>query len=357
MAKSRFKTKLSKKQKRNNVLVILAVIVFLYAITLLFGFGIGTFKDWTDKDVYLIALAMSFFVPSMLIAPFMIAGIVLGLQRGKAKRVRDATTFVPVQDLDYYRDNLSELSPAIVSLLIDLDIYGKKDIAATLLRMQNKGAVQFDNNGRIIATTKNKQSLDCGEIELLHIMKDGKLNNKKSLLQWMRNRFYDAEELGYIKKKAGISKKPKPIPVLVGILSFLCGFAVWGLFLGTNSFMPFDSLIGVLKVFAVLLASDMLFCLPMYFLTRWSMYNRRFRYTIWERTELGNETTEKIFGLARFINEFSLLSEAKKEQVALWDDYLVYAIVLEENEQIVKDISSLYKIGSRSFDRLHSRHT
>ncbi len=357
MAKSRFKTKLTKKQKRNNILVILAVIAFFYAFTLWFSFAISIFEDWTDPDIYIIGLGMAFFVPSMLVFPFVIAGAVLGLQKGKAKRIRDDSTFVAVQNLDYYRDNLSELSPAIVSLLIDLDIYGKKDIAATLLRMQNKGVIHFNKTGGIIAVAEKMQDLDDGEIELLNIIKNGKLNNKKLLLQWMKNRFNDAEKLGYIKKKAGISNEPKGVPLLLGIVSFICGFAVWGWFIGSSFFDRFDSLIGVLEVFAVLLVIDLLFFMPMYLLTRLSMYNQRFRHHVWERTELGNETAEKIFGLARFIHEFSLLSEAKKEQVALWDDYLVYAIVLEENEQIVEDIVSLYKIDSRSFEKLHSRHT
>ena len=42
--------------------------------------------------------------------------------------------------------------------------------------------------------------------------------------------------------------------------------------------------------------------------------------------------------MKNFIHDFSNLSEAHKEQVVLWDDYLVYAVVLEENQQIVKEI-------------------
>jgi len=348
MAKSRFKTKLSKKQKRRNILVILAVIVFFYAFTLWFSHAIGIFNSWTNPQVYIIGLAMSFFTLSMLAFPFPIAGAVLGAQKGKARRIRDDSTFIQVQDLDYYRDNLSGLSPALVSLLIDLDIYGKKDVAATLLRMQKKGAVHLNNKGGIIIAAGNILGLDNGERELLSIIKSGKLNDKKLLLEWTRNRFNDAEIIGYIKKKTGISNEPKGKSVMLAVLSFIGGFIVWGFFIASELYKITGSLTGTLLALAVLLVSDMLFFMPMYLLTRWSLYNKRFRKTIWERTELGNETAEKISGLARFIHEFSLLSEAKKEQVALWDDYLVYAIVLEENEQIVKDISRLYKVNLRN---------
>jgi len=48
--------------------------------------------------------------------------------------------------------------------------------------------------------------------------------------------------------------------------------------------------------------------------------------------------TEYIYGMKNFIHDFSNLSEATQNELVLWDDYLVYAVVLEENQQIVNDI-------------------
>ena len=93
---------------------------------------------------------------------------------------------------------------------------------------------------------------------------------------------------------------------------------------------------------------------PFYLCTKEACYRKR-EDVLWERTELGNEMAEKIAGLLRFIQEFSLLSEANKEQVVMRDDYLVYAIVLEENEQIVEKISKKNKINLRAFDKLNIR--
>ena len=44
-----------------------------------------------------------------------------------------------------------------------------------------------------------------------------------------------------------------------------------------------------------------------------------------------------------FIHDFSNLSMVDKEQLVLWNDYLVYAVTLEENQQIVHEIMSLMK--------------
>lgn len=349
MVKSRFKTKLSKKQKRKDILVFLLVAVSLYAFVIFFGYALGTFDGWTPFEIYTISLAASFFILSMLLFPVLIAAAVLGFQKGKAKRVRDDSTFVPIQNIEYYRDNLNELNPSLVSLLIDLDIYGEKVIVATLLRMKNKNAISFGKDGRIIVTDKGAKGLDASEIELLDLIKSGRLNHKRALLQWKQSRFYDAEKLGYI-KKIKVKKEFSGMAVMLGIFSFIAAFFLWGVFLNKNLFAT-EYVSDVIIAFVILLAADICLFTPFYFLARKAGYYSR-ADVIWERTPLGNETAEKIAGLGRFINEFSRLSEAHKEELMLWDDYLVYAIVLEENERIVNDISKRYHFNLGRLNKL-----
>jgi uncharacterized membrane protein len=45
--------------------------------------------------------------------------------------------------------------------------------------------------------------------------------------------------------------------------------------------------------------------------------------------------------MKNFIHDYSNLSETDRRQVVLWEDYLVYAVVLEENEEIVNEISRI----------------
>ena len=45
-----------------------------------------------------------------------------------------------------------------------------------------------------------------------------------------------------------------------------------------------------------------------------------------------------VYGLKNFIHDFTSLDEAEKSRVAVWDDFLIYALVLEENDAIVRDI-------------------
>jgi len=58
----------------------------------------------------------------------------------------------------------------------------------------------------------------------------------------------------------------------------------------------------------------------------------------YKRTQLGEVYTEYIYGMKNFIHDYSNLSEAEKASLVLWDDYLIYAVVLEENKRIVGEI-------------------
>jgi hypothetical protein len=346
MAKRRFKTKLSRAQKRKNIRFFFIVFLGCYAFTLFFCYAIEVFEGGEPiLEVLLMGLALTFFVLVMLLSPVIVAAFVLGVQMGKAKRVRDNVTFVPSQNIDYYRDILRELNPPTVSLLIDLDLYGQKDIAATLLRMQNKGVIAFQENGHITVTEqkgKNAALLDDSEKELLTAVSRGTLNKKGSLSTWKRNRFREAQKAGYIQKREDRFQKNVNKYAVISLVVTVVDMILWGFFMQFELYnYPIVTIVCLLVIGTVLFT-------PWYLVARESVYWKR-GDVLWERTPLGNEMAEKIAGLSRFIHEFSMLSEANKEQVALWDEYLVYAVLLEENEKIVADICKKHKVNLRGF--------
>jgi len=352
MAKSHFKTKLSRKQKLRNVQVLSALFIISYVFILWFTdaiMDIPIHTELTSLEDYILSLLMVFFMLSILVSPIILLAIAFGLQKGRAKRVHEDSTFVPIQNIDYYRDNLSELNPSLVSLLIDLDIYGNKDIVATLLRIQNKKGISFQGDKGITIISEDTQRLNRSELELLHLIKNNLLDDKKSLRKWKQNRFYDAQEQGYIKyivEAYSISART----TLLGLSSFIAGVLLWGVFLALELFIFGESVIALITMFVYLFIMNALVFTPFYLMAKYAAYKKR-RDFRWERTPLGDEMAEKIAGLSRFMDEFSHLSEAKKEEVQLWDDYLIYAVVLEKNEQIVKDVRSLYTINLLNFNR------
>ena len=61
--------------------------------------------------------------------------------------------------------------------------------------------------------------------------------------------------------------------------------------------------------------------------------------------------------MQRFIHEFSLLSEREKKDIELWEDFLVYAVVLEENRNIVKEILAYNNIDLFKFNNIFKSDT
>lgn len=363
--KKRFKTKLSRAQKRKDIIVILSVIAGLYVLILLFLVAIdaGDFSPLaTPLDTILFytigVLAISLLPLSIFLFPTAIAACVIGSQKGKARRVRDDSTYVKTQSFEYYRDSMSHLTPSIVSLLMDLDIYGEKDITATLLRMYRKGAIEFQEGNRISINRKNAPELEGCEAELMRIIKEGRLGVKLAYAGWKENRLKEAVELGYIQRKGTgdeldryMRKIDKVVAAAVASMFVGLGYiALMGYVILPPLMEDGMTVFDVLMMCGVPLIFNVLLFIPWYQLAFRLSYRSR-DDILWERTPLGNEMAEKIAGLSKFIHDFSRLSQAQKEHVVLWDDYLVFAVVLEENEKIVKDISKLSGINLRRFER------
>ena len=65
---------------------------------------------------------------------FLLAKVLFHFAR---KQIMRNNSFITVEDLDYYRDKLTGLSPGTISLLTDLKIEPKKDRAACILKYGN----------------------------------------------------------------------------------------------------------------------------------------------------------------------------------------------------------------------------
>ena len=49
-------------------------------------------------------------------------------------------------------------------------------------------------------------------------------------------------------------------------------------------------------------------------------------------------------GLKRFIDDFSNLDEREYKHIELWEDFLIYSVIIGDNKKIVDQISKLIKI-------------
>lgn len=383
--------------------------------------------------------------------PFFIGKIVI---RTRIKAAIQNCTITSMQDFDYYRDKLTGLSPAEISILTDLEIEQKKDVAASILQYENLGLLVRESDGTYHTTPKydTYSSLRESDRYLIEHLIKGDLNWENDT-QWRQLVMDEAISEGYVTKaewlrinrqkqereeappsKRSVAFKRRAVKLLLGA-GWLCWAwnaaprimqleAIFGATYANKAelaekirfmYSQPGMLFAIVEEIALFIAAILILCykprqspkegthhfhkenlilpglwlvwliwmvltLPDFlifdpdtieqteelFLHSGQMHlfivvmpfliYTAFLVTLSflapyligillknrkpvKRTDYGNQMAECVYGMKNFIHDYSNLSEADRRQVVLWEDYLVYAVVLEENEEIVKEIS------------------
>ena len=68
---------------------------------------------------------------------------------------------------------------------------------------------------------------------------------------------------------------------------------------------------------------------------------------IYLRTKQGKILSDKLNGLKNFLLDFSTIKERKIKEIALWDYYIIYAIIFNLKGNLDKDVNELYNCISK----------
>lgn len=287
-------------------------------------------------------------------------------------------TFRTDEDFDYYREKLSGIPPTTISLLMDLQIETKKDVSALLLKYVKIGAVSMED-GSIHVRDQELPELSESDRTLLTLIARGQAQpaNLSAFKQQAIKEAVASGNLKYRGARQNISSLSHSCLTgclsgcLMPVLLFLV-VAFGSIALQTSGWLdkikaftdaapqdfgtaqvsyflssPDALIVVAIAALLVLLLFAMLW-LPAAALLRTILSASNAARQL-KRTEAGELLTAQIYGLKNFIRDFSNLSEAEKEQLILWDDFLIYAVLLEENERIIEDIFSMKNLRYRDF--------
>ena len=275
-----------------------------------------------------------------------------------------------------------------ISLLEDLQIEEEKDLSAYILWYEHLGLIRETEDGYIQGNPKPGENEKLRESDYFLIDKLLEGTSKKHLQEWKEQMMAEAVADGFLKKRSGIlpsaiDRHAKKIAFLWVILLIACIFLIasgtmepamqeaygniafplsdqvfwfgrklnWMLAcMNTISgkanevelILRTPQLLSTMALcFMVFALFFLLLLVPfLYLKMRSSQMLERADYV---RTARGNEYAEYIWGMKNFIHDYSYLNEAEKDALALWDDYLIYAVLLEENTQIQKEIMARMK--------------
>ena len=266
------------------------------------------------------------------------------------------------QKVNYYRDKLNGISPTTISLMHNLEVEEDKDLTATILKLQLNGNIVINGNEIVVVSDDTSKLLPSEEI-LLEELKTGKLR-RSYIEDWKNQAVVEAKAQGYLKEKKSskVVVRKKIIVAILFLISLLyfikCAEPVMNsideiLKMDISEEMTFfdipahdesgmfiDVLSKIVKLFVSIIG---IFGCPILYFVFHVMY--KFQKDELKRTYKGEALTDEILGMKRFLKDFSMLNEADKEALGLWDEFLIYAIVLGENEKIIDDILKVDKIN------------
>lgn len=319
------------------------------------------FESFIRLFITLILFLVIFFL-SISILTFPITVFLLARKTADYALKRENKKYTSRENIIYYREKINGVSPTTISLIQNLEIEEDKDLTAIIMKMQlnNNIAIEGDT---IKVLSDDVSNLSPNEQQLFYILTSEKIN-KAQLKGWKDVAISEALRDGYIEEKnPNKSLRIKKIFLFallilffVVILQLKDDFALMSNKLDSIG-LPEENItlsefikhkdFNVIYEF-LLIVGPIIFCglgilsWPLFYI----LFILRYKYKnkFLKRTIKGEQLTDIILGMKNFIHDFSLLNEADKNDILLWDDFLVYAIVLEENTKIIEEILNLKKV-------------
>lgn len=303
----------------------------------------------------------------------------------------------------YYRDIIKDITPVELSYIDDYDIESKKDIIGTLLELQLKRKVEFSNekiaiidkkeknltrhekyilNKLITKVLPKKKNVFNNEFkrEILGDLKDSKLlnTNSESLLS-LENKYrkfkniflivfaivltiFVFAELDYkiaififfmnmiivvgsltgmfarlafmnIRKKSRIIQKN-------GCFYSIIGGMILSIIAFTMALIPFILLTLASRpdIVVTILNYSFLFIGILSIIVEFYLIMNSNKLS-----EKGKKIKTQLLGLKMFLKDYSNMNKKDLNEINLWDEYIIYAVILNHNKKIKKKIEKMMK--------------
>lgn len=311
----------------------------------------------------------------LIVNNFIWIAVYMAFRISRMKVIRENSKYRVIDNIEYFRDRFHNITPTEISLIADLEIETKKDLSAAILNLYQKQIIDFSDNQIVI---KNENiSMRQSEKILVEMIRSNDFF-AESIQEWKAKCIEEAKADKYIREKKDTQKGPdfkksKKI-ISICVILLISSVLIGDLYIFSPEGEEWSKQVDLLSEFdiegqsetemmqnneeardvyveliaksgPIMLAITIMFIsiftligIPIYRGVRRRIYNKVEVNNRFERTEEGEILVEQIAGIKNFIHDFSLLSEKEKESIVLWEDFLIYAIVLEENEKITKDI-------------------
>ena len=234
----------------------------------------------------------------------------------------------------YYRNLLKEYSVAVLGYIKDFST-DTNELTATILSLQLKNKLELKDN-KIKVLDNNIEGLDNNEIYILESL-DKKI--PIDLITFSNKVLEDCHKNNLLEDK-GDSKKKLIKKIILAILFLLIIniISIGAPFLMTLVSNDPSSILTMLFLIIIFGCFMLDFISPFIVIPRIIVYHMANKANPYIRSKKAQEVNDKLNGLENFLKDFSNIKERSKDEINLWQDYLIYSILFNQNDDVSKDI-------------------
>lgn len=339
----------NKKYHHNTFLILIAEVLISLILSLII---ISQTPNLSHKSFFIIYFIVFSFIVVVTIKDrilnFIKDLVILFLKKLTYKQTKDFVRKEKLEKIDfkndhnYYRDIIQKYSPAELLYIDEFRTSENYKIyLMTLLKLELKKYITVKDN-IINVINRDDSNLKLSEKYVMSCIKNGKLH-----VNTKEDKIYD-----YVKEEA-ISdnlikeqdEKLKPLLLNKKILFLFVILILNTIFIPfTFSYVENQILLSILLIIFVIsfFMVVIFFPLSIYYYEKYYELNHKLNNYL--RTEEGSLINYKLNGLKNYIKDFSNLDEKDKENIKLWEDYLIYSIMFNLNNKVLNEMIGLIEI-------------
>ncbi|MCI8445071.1 MAG: DUF2207 domain-containing protein [Bacilli bacterium] len=243
----------------------------------------------------------------------------------------------------YYRDILKNYSVDVLSYVENLKLEYPSILIAMLLQLEHKKIVTLTAEAIIVHENIDQTQLLDTEQYLLKNIKDGTL----SLSHY--------EQYEKIVEKEAIKEQlltPKKYPkkrlrkdILFSLIGFMMVVVLYIVTYMKITTINFENhpYVALFIMMGLVLTPIILLLYLVARIISYSVLTLQLKTDFSYVNLKGKNIKQKLDGLKNFLQDFSLLSERGKEELGLWEEYLIYSVLFNQNSSIIKQYKALIR--------------
>lgn len=328
----------------NRIKIIdLLILFFLLFITSNFFFRICKFPSVFSLDNVLLVifyLFLSLFLTFLCTSPFIITYLIIRNSiLSRFYKVFDKNDLTKYSD--YYRDIIKSYSPAVLSYIDDFNLK-KADIYATLLNLKQKNIIDIENSNLIkLPVNTDLEKLTKNEKYIYDCIINAKIDDTFSSTVFTENVIADCIDQKLIINDDKTLKKAQKKDWSIIIFSLIFTILFFLLSMNLDFIVALNenvkSLVLVLSILFTFVSAAIFIFSIVKLISDVAVLNKYSHF----RTKNGALISQQLKGLQNFLSHYSLIDELKSQSLKLWNDYLIYSVIFEQNKEIVKEFDKM----------------